>query len=722
MMKLGMAAAAAVGAATVFGGGLERISAGKDTTFLLEAKKGAVVDVSGRYAAKDLTASKVEFVKDETFGEVMRFGEEPKAGISVPDGGKISFTDGLTVEAWVYLEKPIEPKRPCGVAAKPNRKWDQQSFCTTLRNKNGNNFVLDFVGVKGEPVEFAEFEGRNKKKAIPDTIWPSLGNTMNGLYNIPTGQWTRIAFTYDRKLGLLRTLVNGGRDRQAFNPTAWLTSELVDDDAAPVKLFDGATNLRVAQVHMASRPVAKCAAPPFEVFVTELSYRGKQYVHVVPTDHSLEFPIEVAIQNVKPPYTTEELTYTLTGMEPRNLDVPKYRFGCVPTDLVVRFKRKGLEFYRYETVILNSQTMAPASGRMLRCQSYRGNTIHPDWWIGEDNTIYYKEKPIFPIMTCFVDTNDFETVTDLGFNSVLMRKPSGMNMRVWEETLALYYRRAGEKGVFIEAVGGDVEDRPGQGFLRTSDEPWGYSFETFRRDYQYWRNVRQRCSTLPIYIAQNNWQRYRETGACCDILAVDPYWSGRSPMRVIHDSVQTAIRETDGLKPVSVSIGNYGTVERRPQLEELRTMSYMGIIGGARSINFYAWNDGPGQNTSDMPEVIADYRVLFGEFKALNDALTVPNAVPGPTFDAKTRGFFACLKKTRADKRKGIASKAYLIVASDLYKPETRTMVCPELAGKTAKALFGSKRGGSSEELAFDASGRAALTMPPLSSAVFAVE
>lgn len=150
-------------------------------------------------------------------------------------------------------------------------------------------------------------------------------------------------------------------------------------------------------------------------------------------------------------------------------------------------------------------------------------------------------------------------------------------------------------------------------------------------------------------------------------------------------------------------------------------MSYLAVVGGANMLAYYAWDEGdePGglQDSSLMPHVIDDYRRLLAELRSLEWALSVPNADPGPTIEpARPRGFFACAKKAR-----GNDPRTCIIIASDLYRTTTRAIVYPSAAGKKATLLFGPGReGDATRELDFDAEGRAQVTIPPLSTLVFA--
>jgi len=278
------------------------------------------------------------------------------------------------------------------------------------------------------------------------------------------------------------------------------------------------------------------------------------------------------------------------------------------------------------------------------------------------------------------------------------------------------YAKAAALGITICSGYEYDDDLPAQGIRLGQDEPYAITWKVNRDGYMEARNGRAHTSLLPFYATQNNWHRYRETATVCDILAPDPYARGRHPSRFIYDSMVAATHASDGRKTVFCVMGNYGTDPWRPNAEEFRTQCYMAIIGGARGLAFYSWDEGdePGgpTDTTEKPEQIAAYRTIFSEFKTLNDALTAPNAEAVATVPAEPRGIFAALKHGRD-------GKDYLFVASDLFRTTQRTLSCPALKGRTADLLFGGTRTGGTQKLTFSSAGEAEITMPPVSAAVF---
>lgn len=691
------------------------------TSFLVQPEEGAIVDVAGKIPAEAIRVSGVTVEKDPVFGEVM-VPQGGKCGVTVPDEGRIAFRGGATLEALVWLEPGR--KDNVSIASKDGRNWQRRTFAVHVTA--GDRFTLDHYATKDEPIDFTEEELKHHWGFRPDSSYGGLKSGTNGNTPVATGKWVRVAWTYDEKRALVRTWVDGSIDREFFEREPMVSHELADEDDAPVVLFSRAQGVRIAQVRLSQGARLLGVTPPVRVFVHESPYWKKGgYVHVKPVADDLPLPVEIEVMNVHIPFMAKVNRATLdSSTEAVNVPIPKHDFNNAWSDLVVKLKKDGRELWRQECMIGNpspcSQEMADFySGR----RPYPSKATKPEWNIGEDNTFYYKGRPLLPIKLYFARPANWELVTELGFNMIGFRGDKGQ--KPWQKSAMIepFYAKAAEKGVTL-CTDGDVAGRPGQGFDMAFDEPYSYNFERFRRTYLEKRATRARSSLLPVYSSQNNQTRYRETSMCCDVLGPDPYNKGRTPFRGVYDAILGAVLQVDDRKPVMSVIGNYGTDRFRPDPEDLRTMCYLSIEAGARALSFYSWDEGeePGgpMDTTCKPQQIEAYRRLFAEFRTIDPALTVPNVKDAVRIEpAQPRGFFACAKKGRD-------RKVYLIVSSDLYRSTAKTVVMPSAADRRAKLLFGPWREGmkmeASKELVFDAQGKAQLSLPPVSSAVYVFE
>lgn len=529
----------------------------------------------------------------------------------------------------------------------------------------------------------------------------------------PAQRWTHVAFTYDPAYRTLRTWVDFGIDREGFNPWHELADEIVNDGGDLV-LFWNSPGVKVAQIHIAGKALEIGRTPPARFFVTENAYREAGYVRLAPVSDAFPVPCEVAVRN-----NGNEARYKMTSRAPANFPIPSAGVLNEQTELLVRVLVEGREFCRHETVVLNPSVKDVNVWRRLRGDREAPDG-HPEWWLNDDNTFSWKGEPFFPLGLYHVRTNAFDLVCDLGFNILdLVRDTSTNAVPAWNREHEKFFAKAVERGVMLNPRS-CVAGREGQSLMICFDEPWGYTFEPMRQAFMDLRDARTRAAELPLTGAMNNLMRFREMGMVTDVMSLDPYCRGGTPFRYIYDATRMAVRETDGLKPVFPVLANYGSARYRPDFDELRTASYLAIIGGANGLCYYAWDDSdaPGgpQDTTTMPDQIENFRRLFAEFKALNAVLTVPNMKDGPVVaDDEPRGVFVCAKREREK-----AGRVYVFVASDLYRTATRTLRFPLMAGRTATLVYGPGRSGTrSENLVFDATGTATVTLPPLSTLVF---
>lgn len=693
----------------------EQFRVDKDTCCLIAPRKGAIADVSGNVDAAKIVVDGVEIVKDKDFGEVLRFSGGN--GITVPDEGKIDFKDGITLEAWVYFEKALG--NSVGFAHKYGKDWQRRSFETSL--VKDNKFSIWLLGLEPEKIDFTQDELKHHWRLKPDGSYGGRGGCSNGNTPMPTGTWSHVAFTYDPVRRLNRIWVNGSIDREYFRQHA-LNPMICDEDDAPLRLFEKAKDIKVAQFRLSRRARVFGETPPVRVYIHENAYRHEGYVHIEPIRDDLPLPLEVEVMNIQVPFISRVNRYTMrSATRGFNVGIPKHDFVCIRSDLVVKLKKDGREFWRQESLIMNP---SPVSAQMARFYGNKAPYAIPpknDWSIEKDNTFSYKGKPFFPLKLYFARPQYFDLVADIGFNMIGMRRDKGMKPWEFAKVMEPFYAKAAARGITIECDG-DVEGRPGQGFITLYDEPYGFTFESHRLGYMDARNGRVHAATLPIVATQNNDTRYRETSMCCDILAPDPYNIGRTPLRSVYDAIRAACEDVDHLKPVMCIIGNYAGDDKRPDAEELRTECYLAIAAGSTGLAFYSWDEGdePGgpYDTSKKPEQIESYRKLFKEFKVLEPALTTANVGIPRVEPAEPRGFFPCVKKGRD-------GKIYLIVASDLYRSAMKRIVIPSAAGRKAKLLFGPGRVGKwkvKDEIEFLPGGKAEVALPPVSSAVYVFE
>ena len=704
--------------ATVAPGTVTRMKPDAGTLFMLESDGIDFVDVTGRIPALAIKVENGTIVDDPCGLDVLEFGGTA-GSITIEDRGKLAgIGDGFLIAAWIRLTEPVPAGSSFGFAEKGKRWSGRESFRLLIRP--GAFLTLDSLALIPESIEPAPVAGASEKRLKAKSAYPTPGNTMNGLNRFAAGKWTHIAFTYDRKRRLLRTWVDFGIDREAFNAWHEVASEVVQDADSPLVLFKGAMRLRVAQLHFSTLPSEIGDVPPARIDVAELPYRECSYVRFTQTSDKLPLPAEVTVMNISTPSQNAVYRYTLNDREPHNYLIPPHIYRNVRSDVVVRVFHKGREVFKADAPLINPAVTSPASWRFLRGAPWTNGPKRPAWWIDEHNTISHHGTNVFPVGIYFVRTNDFDFAADLGFTMIGLREDN-RKIPLWEfrRDTAHYYAKAAARGITLFADR-SADDRPGEGFIFAFDEPWGYNLEHIREGYRKLRSARARPAELPIVVTQNNWQRYRETGLACDILAVDPYCRGASPLRFVYDATRAAIREVDGLKPVMTIVDDYGEAFQHSTADELRTKTYLGVIAGASAVAYYSWDEGETPDTAlssrNMPEVVENFRWLLAELKKLNPVLASPNLAERPRIEpAVPRGFFTCAKQ-------GAKGRRYLFIASDLFKTETRRVVYPPAAGKTATLAYGPLLEGASANLTFNAEGQADITLPPQGTGIYLLE
>ena len=687
-----------------------KLVADSATSLLLESDGSGVVDASGRIAKNGIQVSNAEMFDDPSGRTVIRFGDTPGC-ITIPDNGTISFKDGLTVEAWVYLEEDIPDNENVVVAEKANKDWYQRSFLMTLCK--GNVFTLNYLSYYCEHYDDAPVPTRDGRRAIKD-FYPGQCNTMNGLFPIQKERWTHIAFTYDRGMRLLRTTIDGGIDREGFNPWYEIADEIVDDDSQPVNLFRNAKNMRVYQVRISNRARQTAYDPePFAVYPVEQAYSDCPVVMIVPKER-VKLPVEVSVINAVAGVSSAVTNYVINDYAPHVFNVPRHIWNCSTSDLLVKFFSDGREIFRHSSVLCNASQQSPYGWEFIRTGIWNGpGPAHPDWWLNADNTIAYKGANVFPLGIYHCYSNDIARLAGLGFNMFALNHENGLSMAQREAERNEVHEQVGAMGkwMFSDRDGG----RPGEGFIYAYDEPWGYNFDRFAENSRNIRDARDHRIELPIVAVENNYMRIRETAQICDIVGIDPYCRGLTPLRYVYDATRVAVRDTFGLKPVLTVVDNYGSELYRPTYDELRTSCYLAVIGGASAVSFYSWDENDGTEigyTGNFPEQLENYRRLLSELNAFAPALSTANLASGPSFEpASPRGFFGCAKRR--------SNKTYLILASDLRTSGTREVVFAPAARKTASLLYAPGITGAAAQLVFDNTGKAQVTLPPQCTAVY---
>ncbi len=117
------------------------------------------------------------------------------------------------------------------------------------------------------------------------------------------------------------------------------------------------------------------------------------------------------------------------------------------------------------------------------------------------------------------------------------------------------------------------------------------------RAFQQYRTLRENDPDGVTFIAQNRPQELVRWRDVADVMGIDPYpiynipEGQLSPMEMVFDWVASAQNAVHGSRPVwaVIQFFPFGSKGHWPTYPELRTMSYMAIVGGAKGLFYWSY-------------------------------------------------------------------------------------------------------------------------------------
>lgn len=660
------------------------LSVNDRTLFLLEADlaKNALVDRAGRTAP---VVSGGAIVPDETFGACLKLDGEDTAGIAVKDDGSMQFAGGVTLEALVWFDEPLLAKGAT-LAMKVG------SFAWEIRNTKLNTSWLNFPS---EPIATTAPE---QFKYYPVGV-----EMINGWMNVPTGKWVRLTASYDEKLGVITTLIDGVVDRRRYRYRG--PQPLQSDGKSPVTLLRGFRNCRVGAIQL-SRGAPEVVPPSMEAYLNALPYRSQVLLTLDHIDPRLALPIEVGI-------VWEKASGEAATLQKLTLDSHARRE-------VVLDAMTWLNSLHTYTVV------ATSGGRQVFSRTLRAANVKPAGrtTINVDRTISRDGQKFFPLMIYHAMPEDFSLMAELGFNVVFndfnLYRTYGADRAGYVRGLTECLDAAEKNRLFMIATANSTfgklftipaaKDHPALLMWYGADEPWG----DLTRLSESYNTIKILEPDLPVLIVQNNLSRLQDTAPGADIVATDPYPVPNVSLRGVVDATQTALRATGGRKPTWTVLPQYGA--KIPTRVELRSMTWLAIASGATGLGYFAWDERAkdpatkelkGWFTKDHPEQIEDLRAVLQEVRALESVVLTPDAAAQPGLRPENRAIHVLLKET--------AGHRYLIAANDSRGAEETVI---RIEGAPVTKVRRLDRG--TEGIVWQAGdGGWVLKMPPLSAGVF---
>jgi len=646
-----------------------------------------MIDRMGKFTPT-VQGGRVSESEDKKFGTCLAFGNDSLNRIVVPDEGDRHYEGGMTLEIWVFRKSGSTPSSDGMLASK------QGSFVFRIKDNKLNNDRMVFRTVPVATTSLFQYK-----------YYPVGGETFFGATPIPTDRWVHLAVTYDQRMKVIRTWIDGGIDRTRY--LAWDGEEnLQNDPTKPFVFLRGMKNVRVARIRLSKGVRDIGPVPAFEAYVHQLPYEGKTAVILDHIRRELQLPVELQFVLESPNGATKLLKReSLDSFERRQvfLDTPTWKNAL-------------------HTLIIN----AYAQNRRIFTRSVRVANPHPEKsvTIGKDGILSVNSRSLFPLLIYHVFPEDFATVAAMGFNVIIPRSPSLKYMSLAGGDAAANadvrtcLDQAVQAKVFLMVGGNTVFNNLGaipvfkghpalMGWM-AFDEPWG-SLEKVQESYNV---VKLFDPDTPVYCVQNNITRFAETAEGADILACDPYPIPNVSLRYVADATKAAVRAVAGLKPVWTILDQYE--EKRPSKKELRCMAYLALIAGARGIGVYAWDDRPGKKngwyTKEHTSDLQNLNSMIAELRSLQDVLIQPNASDRPTFTKANPALHAAIKR--------VNGRSYLFLANDSRQQEAATLTLPGIMQTIGRPLTSAT---VSPGLQFD-NGRTSVVLPPLFSGVFEIK
>jgi hypothetical protein len=616
------------------------------TIMLLQpAANGAMIDAKSTFTPNVTGATTIN---DPQLGQVLQFGDEARNGISVPDGGKIDFYHGMTVEMQIELQQPdAKTPNPGGALF-----VKMGSFYSSIKD---NRFNIDWMVFPSASV--ATTTDKQYK------TYPVGGTSFPGSSILPANQWVQIALTYDPAMKVARSFIDG---------KLYWTEYFQREEAMPLlnsansvfSFISGMKNVRVGQIRVSDVARAIDTLPPFETYVHALPYRKKSAViidHINPS----ELPVNVVLQSAGKQLQQISLTDPQRKVIVFDPPVSKGQYT-----LTIKSTFKGREVYSRNVDI------------------FAGDETHDAVKIDGENRLVIDGKPIFPLMVYHTFIEDVPTLAKIGFSFFTPRYPNSPLMGLPtrdDKTIAIaqeYLDTAKANHIYMisgggifGAGGGSTEintkgiealtNDPALGLWYGADEPGRDRILQLQPGYTAAKQIGAR----PIFSVTNRSDHMQRLAETVDILGSDPYPIPNVSLRSVADFTKYCVDATAGLKPVWTVIPQYGS--KRPTEQELRCMAYLAIASGAQGLGIYAWDDRngvtkEGWRTGDYPEDLAILQTVIGELNQLQNVLIIPNSTRVLSLAPDNPAIHVAMKES--------GNARYLFVVNDSRAEEKATL------------------------------------------------
>ncbi len=249
----------------------------------------------------------------------------------------------------------------------------------------------------------------------------------------------------------------------------------------------------------------------------------------------------------------------------------------------------------------------------------------PSVYVGRNLAIYADGKPFFPVGWFTLNdpqsVGEIDAIADMGFNCIMNYGINQFHDGGSIRAISMFLEKAEKKGVKIiyslkdmfdgykripKKVGyfvgeedmfrGSIslfKDSPAILAWYTSDERPVSWLDRLKKHYDW---AKELDPNHPVWICQNRPGEIGEYAGVTDIMGVDPYPVPDNPVTDVSQALQTVRKAVKNVFPTIAVIQThakfqYGGKGRAPTAAEIRVMTYLALVEGAKGIIYYSYFD-----------------------------------------------------------------------------------------------------------------------------------
>ncbi|MBR5218793.1 MAG: hypothetical protein IKV89_03580 [Clostridia bacterium] len=134
-----------------------------------------------------------------------------------------------------------------------------------------------------------------------------------------------------------------------------------------------------------------------------------------------------------------------------------------------------------------------------------------------------------------------------------------------------------------------IKDHPAVFCYMVMDEPFSHFENAEELLYQSYKIIRMIDDTHPVYLCEDQKDKYSVSAKYVDCLGIDPYPGNGDYGRHVANMTEMAVAGTKGEKPVYCILQAFTFKSTTPTAAQLRATAYQAYMAGAKGIGYYPW-------------------------------------------------------------------------------------------------------------------------------------